>query len=782
MSTQRNVMANMKAFADLKRNSFDLTNGHYYSQKCGEIIPIKAFHTLPGDYLDVSMTDKNLSFPMNTAAFLHARKEITVYHVPYNHVFSLFNQLQATRPDPKTSALAVSTKINEPRMKLLDLYHNCLLQFYFYAYITHILPQFLRSTIDGQYSGWKDFIYGTGQFELCYEAAKNELYRTDCNYQFNAFATPNLTFDFDFYDRAGGIHTTSFTVPVLSVSYIYSQFPFLPPSNFVDLKEFERQEDYYYANFLLDIEGRLRCFSWVRKLDMLGYGNLYPLFKMYESKIAEFEIFRESQPYSAFEAFWEKTFKMLQSQIINLATSYLSVSESDVSATPLYVNLYSILAYNKVFYDYFRNTYYDLDYNSRNYNIDFCAPYSENQNFPVLYCMDMDVRFLDIEYHQWKKDIVTGVLPEAQYGAVAGLSMSVNLSSVVGSTNSIEYPSPTADNATVLKPSFNTAQQGYLYSLSGDLSANPSPGVSTYYQARTPHSHSVSLSGSGGTVSFDVLSLKRAEMLQDYRQMLMRNGNRTIDIFKGLYGDNPASEDDNSPRFVDAFGSTLFVDTIVSTADTAQQDSNKGALGDLGARAVINSGGNFKFKTSDFGVLLFVGYIVPDAVYPSFGIDSANRFLDPESHFIPFFQNLGFQPIHNFMRNIYYTTSSWKLAVRGFAPSYVNFKTDVDTCHGSFVRLPASNVLQKFKAPQESEITYPLDDFVGSFNHWVPSRTDVLLSAYTSLKHLYISPSYWDNVFIQKADADFESDHFIVDTHIFIKAVRKLSKLGLPNF
>lgn len=156
MANSRNVMSNMKAYADLKRNAFDLQNGHYYSQKVGEIIPIKAVHTLPGDYMQVDINDRNLSFPMNTAAFVHARKEITSYHVPYNHLYSLFNQLQATRPDPKTSALVTADQVEEPRMALMDLYYNVFAQYYFWWCYNKYIPWFVNDYLSREQYSYDD--------------------------------------------------------------------------------------------------------------------------------------------------------------------------------------------------------------------------------------------------------------------------------------------------------------------------------------------------------------------------------------------------------------------------------------------------------------------------------------------------------------------------------------------------------------------------------------------------------------------------------------------------
>lgn len=782
MPNSRNVMANMKAYADLKRNSFDISNGHIYSQKCGEIIPIKAVHTMPGDFMRGAISDQNLSFPMNTAAFLRARKEITTYFVPYNHVFSLFNQLQATRPDPKTSALAVvdSTGLEEPRMYLYDLYYQALAQFYWYTIFEYYIPAYVTYCYNDEIS---ENLRSETNLNAAIETVKEKL--LDTTQYFSPYSV-DISFNFTMYDVLGSDYVRTLTIghsfhPDVQ-PFSNSPLPLISrlPTDLTTFDVLDGDVNTPLRSRVYDMEDRFRVYQYIRKLDMLGYGNLYPLFKATENVIIkQLEVLSSQSPEAVVNPYYlTGAFNRILFNILRMTTSNYDdvTSQNEEMYICKAVNLYSILAYNKVFYDYFRNTYYDLKYNSRNYNIDFCV--REGSIETTLHPYDLDFRFLDIEYHQWKKDIITGVLPNAQYGAVSGVTIDTNRVDLTGA-----IPYGVTGDSTGRWRSANNDDLDHVELVLPNLEGSQNGGA--FQRITHTHDYSGSLDTQFAKLklvdAFDVLQLKRAEMLQAYRQMLMRNGNRTIDIFKGLYGDAPASEDDNSPRFVDAFGSTLFVDTVVSTADTSQQNGYKGALGDLGARSVINGGGSFKFKTSDFGCLLFLCYIVPEATYPSLGLDPANRALDPETHFIPFFQNLGFQQVLAQDFNLYFGSQSDEEALRavGYAPSYYEKKTDIDRAHGNFVSVPSS----AFVFGQQVAGQAPwYGDFVGSFNHWVPQRNDVLLSSALTLKHLYINPSFWDNIFVQKVTADFDSDHFVCNTRINLQAVRKLSKLGLPNF
>ena len=109
------------------RNPFDLTNRHVYTQKAAKIIPVKALHTMPDDYFEVSMEEfSQNNIPMNTAAFLSGKKEMLAYFVPYNTVWHNYNQYQATREDPESTLLKDRGISFEPRVNLMTLYKSAL--------------------------------------------------------------------------------------------------------------------------------------------------------------------------------------------------------------------------------------------------------------------------------------------------------------------------------------------------------------------------------------------------------------------------------------------------------------------------------------------------------------------------------------------------------------------------------------------------------------------------------------------------------------------------------
>lgn len=521
---------------------------------------------------------------------------------------------------------------------------------------------------------------------------------------------------------------------------------------------------YKAKDYLYDVFGYPRWNNVLRKLDMLGYGNFFPFYdtfiKNYENSIT----ITDTITYAKFL------------EILNYDLSYAKSQFSTFNYR--YVNLYPITTYNKVYYDMFRNSYYELDYDVRNYNLDFKICNSASTS--IVQVQDIPVTFFDIQYHQWKKDLFTAVLPDTQFGAVSILpsssasSTSVELEASTGSDykryNLANGDQITSDTRITLKHDQGT------YMFGTDIGAG------------IQHTHSVSGYGTINkiTTAFDILALKRAEALQGYRQALLRAGNKTSDVFRAVFGRAPRYDEDAHPYFIDAFGEDIFVDAVVSTAETnlEKSDSTSGKLGDLGGRALMNgTSDSIKFDSSDFGIILVVQYIVPQSEYNSYMLDPHLANLTPEDHWIPAFENLGFSPvIGEYLNNSISLSSDNLNRVVGYVPRYFEFKCDVDKVHGSFCEVAQTSLYRGHAVVSGSTLVDRTASFSGELSHWVTPRSDMQATSTTLTRNFYVDPAVLDNVFLIAADGTYSTDQFICNTYLDVKAVRPMSVLGLPNF
>lgn len=715
----KNVAAQalLKPTAERKRNVFPLDNQHVFSVRTGQITPVKTYSFVPGDFFKIKTSDTAITFPLNTAAFLRARKETSAYMVYNNAVWSLFNQYMAQRQDPKTSAFGTSPQLVEPRISLADLYYATWWQWVAYCVYTHYLSLYarendldlaeiqrnfleeIRSNIDDDLSIWTP----VQEFTPAWIFA-------------NSPAWDNIAFR----------------------NYVNGSFriPFLYGKKLSDVT----QEDIY-----CDIVGHFRAYSWVKKLDMLGYGNLYPILRQYEDRIRT-----AASSGSSFDSF-VPTFKQhlyrCCMQIMNSAFGVQigpSPAEQFENLKPAYVNLYKLCAYNSVFYHRYRNSFYDNNYYVHDYSLDFVSVSPSSSTTPYRTMNDFSWRFLDLEYHQWKKDVFTAVLPDTQFGAVQSVSL-----------NSVKI--------------FNEASTNSVSQVRVDGNDSSSPNLLYADRGPAPQNTFWNIPN-----AFDVIALKRAEMLQDYMQTLMRAGNRTSDVFKALYGGSPSSEheDDILPRCLDSFGESIDINPVIATAATG--NANNGNLGDIAARASFRGDGTLKFNAGhNFGTLLFVTYVVPDASYNSYMLEKDNLELSPEQHFLPAYENFGLEPVYTDELNMLIPRKD--IQSLGYAPRYYHKKMELDKVHGAFCSYSAyiSDALGAGPRPVS---------WFGEFNHWVAPRTEMQTRNITVLRDFYINPSVLDNVFVNAVTGDIADDQFINVVNFDVKATRQFTKIGLIDF
>lgn len=514
------------------------------------------------------------------------------------------------------------------------------------------------------------------------------------------------------------------------------------------------------SQYLYDVFGYPRWNNVLRKLDMLGYGNHFPyidnFIKGYESAIY-------------------KTSTITQNNFESILNSHIDSAKHDIDKLKTrYVNLYPITSYNKVFYDMFRNSYYELDYDVRNYNLDFKL--CNNASTSIVQVQDIPVTFFDIQYHQWKKDLFTAVLPDTQFGAVSLLPSSA-------STGTVTFVNSETGNDL---NRWNSLGDWKPYTTVQTTGAPDVKGLMDN-QNQIFHTHEITGAAhlTGVTTSFDVLALKRAEALQSYRQALLRAGNKTSDVFRAVFGRAPRYDEDAHPYFIDAFGEDIFVDAVVSTAETnlEKSDSTSGKLGDLGGRALMNGTSDIiKFDSSDFGIILVVQYIVPQSEYNSYMLDPHLANLTPEDHWIPAFENLGFSPvIGEYLNNLVSQTTTNLNRVVGYVPRYFEFKSDVDKVHGSFCEIASTSILRGTTSNGVSLVDH-VASYSGELTHWVTPRSDMQATSTTLTRNFYVDPAVLDNVFLIAADGTYSTDQFICNTYLDVKAVRPMSVLGLPNF
>lgn len=490
-----------------------------------------------------------------------------------------------------------------------------------------------------------------------------------------------------------------------------------------------------------------------------------------------------------------------------------NASKGGSTDTSKAVNLWRILQYNKIWYDEYRQKYYDdgkrmLSSESNVaelFNMDY-KDCTSVENAKVL--MAQIAPKIQMRYRLWKKDLFTGVLPATQFGAVSAvginndisvaISGSATLSGTTG-TDKLRHHLYTPDDNIAPNSNFNVDPPYY------DQTGNPvfpgkantqlvhlnesgwtpsafgfvQDGGGSFIQSQDQngqllsdqHSHLVSgsatISSAGrinsGTQIFDILALRHAEALQIWRENALRAGNRISDNMRAHYGDD-AEYDDHRSTFLGSIDAPLNIGDIDSHAQIGTGGNQQ--LADVAGKGLSSLDKQvFKFKAKKFGCIMVMFSLLPEAEYESQGIDGMNTLLEREDYFQSEYQNTGLKAVS--LDNFYYDPNRFAETPLGYAPAYVDYKQKLDKCYSQFW---ADSPFSPWASPKTD------------IPDWIQGIQEQFV---VPLSVLYINPMLYDRNFgvavTGEPDAEATSEQVICDFYFDVSAVRAMSVVGLPQ-
>lgn len=519
-------------------------------------------------------------------------------------------------------------------------------------------------------------------------------------------------------------------------------------------------DDYEFCkstyNWAFDMHGYPLYGNVIRLLDMLGYGDFTWVYKIPDSR-------PETNPYKV--------------QVNHLQVMQILNNKGFWSK---YVNIFALAAYQHSWYDLYRNKFYD-DGNGgllRSY-VDFfnwddvqCYDFASSVILPeyvgetawsdgfveTIYSrfdnkLSRIIGLLTVRYHQWKKDRFTAMMPSAQFGSVSTYENTTYGPILAASTTS-------SDQRPYLSGTNSGSSSNKFY--------NESPsGFNTDFKV---------------TSVVDVMQLRKAELLQNWKQNALRAGNMTDDAMKAHYGEEPYYVADENVRFLGQCSSQFQVNPITASATTGG-DMINGVVGDLAAQGKSDLGGHcFNDSFKDFGVLQIYMYFVPEAEYSSNMLQKEHTRHEMFDFFTKELENIGLQSELGAQLNLSIDGSNDPFTLPiGFNPPNIDYKTAVDMCHAGF-----ADLIMGYTIGGES---YNVERF-GDLSAWVAPRPTNFYSIQTSsstivrpdLASLYVNPNIFDKVFRAEINGDMNTDNFVCNVFLQLRAIRNMSVLGIPQF
>lgn len=389
------------------------------------------------------------------------------------------------------------------------------------------------------------------------------------------------------------------------------------------------------------------------------------------------------------------------------------------------VNLFRFLAYQKIYFDHYRNPLYESN-DPLAYNIDdkFGSGTSEPWN-------ERSRKFFELRYRNWSKDYFTAVSPSwqgADYvynGSSVDMSKVLNLGAMQPNVNGNMAPTvldPNGSNASALRGSTVGGVE------SGSL-------------------------GSSQHAILSVANLRAAYALDKlYRLSIAAGDGDYGSQIRAHYGFD-AVHDDWKSSFIGGTSAPVSISEVVTTATTDQAPT-----GDIYGKGASFNSGKFSFTAKEHGIIMGIISVVPEADYMSNQIDRFNTKFYREEYFQPEFADLGKQPLFSNEVNFAPEGSVLTNNVIGFTNRYMEYKTAVDRVHGNFAG--------------------------GNLKQWAAPRNNPLIKVSDSLAltaiGLKVDPRILNPIMSIEFDGTESTDQFIVDCSIGVKSIRPMSVSGEP--
>lgn len=411
--------------------------------------------------------------------------------------------------------------------------------------------------------------------------------------------------------------------------------------------------------------------------------------------------------------------------------------------TEVAVNVFPLLAYQKIYQDYFRFSQWE-DAAPWTYNLDYVL--GENQlelSLVSLSTGNFDVNnptMFTLRYCNYDKDYFNGLLPSPQYGDTA-------IAGPIGGIPSASNPSNLNFSLPVNQDSSGIFGANLIYNAGAGnqiqgVSASSSSTVNSYLA-------NAYFSDSSGSSGLSVLLLRQAECLQKWKEITLSGSPDYREQLQKHWNVNVSTDNSYLCRYLGGMASDIDISEVVNTNLDAE-----GSQADIHGKGVAAGSGHIDFESHQYGIIMCVYHAKPIIEWESSTI-MPRMFMKTKAtdYAIPEFDNIGMQSVL-FGEFLGFNSDHYADPV-GYAPRYVEYKTSFDRVNGAFETSLAPWVIP----------------------HNLQGDVDTSQLTYKAFK---CSATVLDNMFGINASDIVETDQFYNTAYLKVNVVRNLSRNGLP--
>lgn len=413
-----------------------------------------------------------------------------------------------------------------------------------------------------------------------------------------------------------------------------------------------------------------------------------------------------------------------------ITSAYLGKSDVADADNPLVyktsqtVNLLPLLAYQKIYYDFFSESQWEKHL-AYAYNVDYWDGKSQ---------LNLAPEMLQLRYANYPKDYFMGMLPASQYGSVAVLPS--------------VYSSLPQSNRVVAAESFGTPN--------GNWSVVQNPVSSPSVDTAGPNSSSVNNRYLYVNSDLSALSIRATEYLQRWKEVVQFSSKDYSDQMAAQFGIKAPEYMGNHAHYIGGWSNVININEVVNT----NLDTNNSQASIAGKGVGSASGHTLTYDCgAEHQVIMCVYHAVPMVDWnltgqnPQLTVTAITDFPQPA------FDQLGMQPVPAL--NLHNNPSRSVSGSIGYNLRYWQWKSNIDTVHAAF---RSGMAYQAWSAPIDGW------DVLTSSGAW----------SYQSMK---VRPQQLNSIFepqVSGQNCSVAYDQLLCNVNFQVYAVQNLDRNGLP--
>ena len=333
--------------------------------------------------------------------------------------------------------------------------------------------------------------------------------------------------------------------------------------------------------------------------------------------------------------------KDITMQYLGLDTTSLADGRNPlVYGTSVNLNLLPILAYQKIYFDFYSNSQWEKHL-AYAYNVDYWDGKSS---------VEISADMIKLRYANYPKDYFLGVLPASQYGSVAILPSSI--------------PSRNSNNLVVFRDSKDIASR--LQWSSGNAVSLDSAPSGTPPEALIVNS------------DLSALSIRATEYLQRWKEVVQFSSKDYSDQMAAQFGIKAPEYMGNHAHYIGGWSNVININEVLNTNLTA--DNSQAVIAGKGVSSKSGHVINYDCG-AEHQVIMCVYHAVPLLDWSLKGHNPQLLCTSVSDFPQPAFDQLGMQPVPALALN---NSPKSPIGNIGYNLRYWQWKSAVDTVHGAF--------------------------------------------------------------------------------------------------